>query len=1157
MNRAIPARAERDHAAEFDDLAAEYAGALEPDVDDGALTGLRELAAGGLVLDVGCGSGALVVGLAGSARRVVGLDLSEEMIAAARVRAQGAGNVDFLAGDLEALPFERESFDMVVSTYALHHVEQAAGLVRLKALVKPGGWLYVRDPVLPDGLRSREWHHRWEGARYAQRMLRDRGVAAAWRALRFTQSGEWIRHVSSDAFWTEGDARRQYAELLPGGTVQGGRGTLSVLWQKPRAAAVQAEGAAEIRPLRTYSGRVPASYAGFPREAIEGSVPARFEEIVRRYGAREAVRTKHESLTYAELNARANGVARRVLAECATGRAVAMLMDQDDMFAPAMLGILKAGCAYVALDPSDPAERWERILTQVDASVVITTAVRAQELRLPSGVRVLVAEEIGADEENLNIAIGPDALAAMFFTSGSTGEPKGSARDHRLFLHTTWMHTTTNFVSPEDRITLLFFLGFGASMWSIFDALLNGATLCSINPRGVDPRAVIEWMQREGITQLNPSVTLYRSLAETAIEEQAKFPALRLGALGGQTLYGKDIRTFRAAFGVDAVLLFELGSTETGLMTQGYFDAHTPVSDGVVSVGYTVADKELLIVDEDGAEVAAGEYGLLAVRSRYLSLDVGRDEKQAEQHAGNLAGARVFRTSDRARLRADGCLEIAGRQDSIVKVRGYRVDLAAIETVLNAHLDVRNSAVVARADESGERRVDAYVEWKGARRFRVDEMREYLAGRLPMYMVPARMAAVEKLPLGASGKLDRSALPAIGGARPELREAYIAPRTETERMIAEIWAEVLQLERVGVNDRFGDLGGDSILAALVGVRVAKALALLGELSELLRFETVAGMAAWFEGRVEAPVQISVQRNWSRQPELKSKLAKLWWNGPILKGHALPYPLGHALEKVWLKLPMNRAALRQQAAPLYEWMRLMSIDENSAQGRDLVERSFWANTWPRWRVHVALEWLKDSRSIIEVHGEEHLLSALQAKRGVMLVGNHFGFSFGRPVQIMMARYGREVAGNTFGMPIHTAADQSQWISRWPDLIAALQDGKVVLAAGDGRFGVGGLTIPLHGIPFQVRTGTARLVVESGAVMIPLKMELIPGYRLKVELHAPIRPEDCSAELHAEPVEWMTRRYGEYMQKHWGSLLGVMAWWKLQQILDMARDEDVGV
>lgn len=1156
MNRATPARVVRDHAAVFDDLAAEYAGVLEPDVDDAALAGLRQLAAGAFVLDVGCGSGALAVGLAGSARHVLGMDLSAEMIAAARVRAQGAGNVEFLAGDLDALPFGHEFFDMVVCTFTLHHVEQAAGLERLKALVKPGGWLYVRDPVLPDDVGSREWHHRREGLQWARRALHERGVAAAWHMLRFTQSGEWIRHVSSDAFSTEGDARRRYAELLPGSTVRGGQGTLSVLWQKPRAAAAHAAGVAEIRPLRTYPGRMPKGYAGFPREAIEGSVPARFEEIVRRYGAREAVRTKRESLTYAELNARANGVARRVHAECGAGRVVGMLMDQDDMFAPAMLGILKAGCAYVALDPTDPPQRWERILAQVDASVVITTEARAREL-LPSGVHVLVAEEIGAEEENLNIAIGPDALAAVFFTSGSTGEPKGSARDHRLFLHTTWLHTTTNFVSPEDRITLLFFLGFGASMWSIFDALLNGATLCSMNPRGTDPRRVIEWMQQEGITQLNPSVALYRSLVETAIEEQAKFPVLRLTSLGGQILYGKDVRTFHAAFGAQTVLLFRLGSTETGITTQGYFDARTPVSDGVVPVGYAVADKELFIVDEDGAEVPAGEYGLLVVRSRFLSLDVGRDEMQPEQHAETFAGARVFRTSDRARLRADGCLEIAGRQDSIVKVRGYRVDLAAIETVMSAHPDVRMAAVVARADESGERRVDAYVEWKGARRFRVDEMREFVTARLPGYMVPARMAAVEKLPLGASGKLDRGALPAIGGARPELSEAYAAPRTETERTIAEIWAEVLHLERVGVNDRFGDLGGDSILSALVGVRVQKALVLPGELSRLLRFDTVAKMAAWVEGRVEVPVQVSVRRKWNRQPELQSKLAKLWWNGPIVKGHALPYVLGHALQKVWLKLPMNRAALRQQAAPLYEWMRLMSIDEHSAQGRALVERSILANTWLRWRTHAALEWLKDSRSIIEVHGEEHLLSALQAKRGVILVGSHFGFSFGRPVQIMMARYGHEVAGNTFGIPLHTAADKSQLISRWPHLIAALQDGKIVLAAGDGSSGVGGLTVSLHGIPFKVRTGTARLAVESGAVMIPLNMELIPGSRLKVELHAPIRPEDCSVELHAEPVEWMTRRYGEYMQKHWGSLLGVMAWGKLQQIFDLARDEDVGV
>ena len=283
------------------------------------------------------------------------------------------------------------------------------------------------------------------------------------------------------------------------------------------------------------------------------------------------------------------------------------------------------------------------------------------------------------------------------------------------------------------------------------------------------------------------------------------------------------------------------------------------------------------------------------------------------------------------------------------------------------------------------------------------------------------------------------------------------------------------------------------------------------------------------------------------PKSKKKLEELWWRGPWVKGWALPYPLGYALQKIWLRLPINRAGLRRRATGLYEWLRIMGIEERSAAGRALIERSMLVNSWSDWRLHVISQWLESGRSF-DVHGEEHLRAALDTGRGILLVGNHLGLlPFGLLAQKLLARHGVIAAGDTFGLVWGNAGDESTWYRRWPRLVEALRNGGAVLCLGDGV----GSTIQSQGLPFPLFVGPSSLSLESGAVMIPITVELISGPRLKLVLHTPICPEEFRFATRAEQIDAMARCYGEFMLENCNVILGMLAWNTMARMLHIAR------
>ncbi|MEZ4640608.1 MAG: AMP-binding protein [Caldilineaceae bacterium] len=866
------------------------------------------------------------------AGRVVA-DLSPTMIASAerQRRRNGVDNVQFVVGDVQQLALAPAAFDLVVSSFALHHTDVTSTLPQVAQSVRTGGWLFLQEPICPvDGALRSAWY-RWLALREVPSLIRQVGVGQTLQIQRFQQSRAWIDHQVANKHWPAHRWQSVVRVNLPGANVTPKDDHVLVLWQRvPTESAptysrsteqVDVAAPTPIVVKRTYLRPVPEGYTPFPREDVERSVVSRFEDQVERHAQQVALRTPAAAFTYAALNAAANRLGRQVTAHSSASETpVALLMDQDDPVIAALMGVLKAGHPYVVIDPADPVDRQQRIVDLTGAEVLVTTAARASSLSALRTSTGLIYEEVQdtLSPDNLGIALSADHLAAIFFTSGSTGAPKGVARDHRQFLHSTWLNTNSYYVSPSDRQSLLYFPGFTASVPNIYDTLLNGATLCSLNPRNLSASSLLNWLRHEQITHFNPPIGLWRGIVEAISAGQA-WPDLRLVTLAGQSLYGKDIRQFQAAFGRSTILLYVLAMTEAGAVTQAYID-HTTVStiDGVVPVGYPVADKEIVVRDATGEPAAPGEMGQIAINSAYLSLGYWQNEAETTNHFRphpDTPRRRTFLSNDRGSLREDGCLEFYGRGDSIVKVRGYRVDLAAIEAQLNSHPQLIQAAVVARPRQDGERRLIAYVcSGKDNNLAPTDhELSAFLGESLPRYMIPERFMWLDAMPLTASGKVDRRTLPPPSRVRPDLATPFVGPSSELEQQIADLWAELLELDEVGVEDNFFAIGGDSILAMRIVLTVEQKTGCPVP-PEYFRTATVAHLAhllSQAEGSSSGSGEVvhSPQQAKTAPSHLRSAKGKLRDHivkrGPIGHEHALPYGLGVRLQRAWLAIWESR------------------------------------------------------------------------------------------------------------------------------------------------------------------------------------------------------------------------------------------------------------
>jgi len=605
----------------------------------------------------------------------------------------------------------------------------------------------------------------------------------------------------------------------------------------------------EQRAIRAKCFHPTGRFVEFKKEEIEQSIPDRFEQQVRKNGNRLAVKSQNHQFMYDELNKAANRVARTILNHSGEEPVpVALLFEQDTSLIAALLGALKSGNFYVPLDPAFPSSRTAFILKDSGVKLILTDRKNiplAHELS--QGIcQVVNYNDIDPDisDVNLGLSISPDQYAWLLYTSGSTGQPKGVIQNHRNVLHFVMNYTNGIHICPDDRLSLLRHISIFGAVRDILGPLLNGATLLPFDVRNEGIAHLANWLIREGITISFFGSPLFRYFLDNLTGEK-EFTALRLIRLGSDSVRKKDVENFKKHFPPHCLLVNGLSSTETGTVRRYFMDKDTECLTSTVPVGYAVEDAEVLLLDEHGDEVEAGQVGEIAVRSRYLALGYWKrpDLTEAAFMEDPEDGTRrIYRMGDVGRMSPDGQLEHLGRKDFQVKIRGYRIEVTEIEMALLNHDAVREAIVVAREDHAGEQRLLAYLVPTGCFIPTVRELRSFLNERLPDYMIPSAIVILDTLPLTPNGKVDRRALPTPGGERPELETPFVAPRTPVEKALAQIWADVLSLDQVGIHDNFFELGGHSLLATQVISRVINAFNVKLPIKSLFESPTVADMA---------------------------------------------------------------------------------------------------------------------------------------------------------------------------------------------------------------------------------------------------------------------------------------------------------------------------
>ncbi len=631
---------------------------------------------------------------------------------------------------------------------------------------------------------------------------------------------------------------------------------------------------------------------------------AKFNEIVANFPNKCAIFTGNDQITYKKLHLSAQLTAQQINTLYNEinktenipyqKQTIALLFEHGIDMITSVLASLIAEKIYVPFDPSYPQKRLVHMLQDSGATLLVTNSENLKFARS-------LANDCSHDVEILSVSVPPaalrgrlcgehqgeappgppvalragggdtdegignegisqfmgteenDRIAYLLYTSGSTGKPKGVVQTEKNILHYINCYTNTLSITENDRLTLFSAFSHDASIMDIYTALLNGATLFPLNIKEENITIISRWLNRRRITVWHSVPTLYRYFINSLTGTES-FPYLRFLVMGGEAVLSDDVHKFQKFF-PQSLFVNLYGQSESSFNSAQLIDANT--SFDKVLLGQPIEEVELLVLNEEGEETQVFEEGEIVVLNNYSALGYWNDdEKTAEVFVDVPDLGRLYRTGDMGRVDYDGSVEFTGRKDFQIKIRGYRVELGEIESLLLKHHHIEKAVVIANKEADGTTYLCAYVVPTEGEKLNVPDLREYLSQELLEHMIPSYFVALDELPVTPTGKIDRKRLPAIEGHMLTGAE-YAPPTNEIEKALVSFWQDILALDRIGINDNFFDLGGHSLKATVLTARIHKELQVDFPLREMFRTPTIKGMARFIQG-AETSIYASIQ-----------------------------------------------------------------------------------------------------------------------------------------------------------------------------------------------------------------------------------------------------------------------------------------------------------
>lgn len=585
--------------------------------------------------------------------------------------------------------------------------------------------------------------------------------------------------------------------------------------------------------------------------------PCRLDDLVeasvRRSPDAPALIDGKQSLTYAELDARAEAAARRLRAlGVGPGAVVGLAARRRADTIAALLGALKAGAAYCPLDPAYPTERLRFMLEDSGAAVLMTGRGDREKLANPARPTLLLEELTNpgpaGPSPSLTRTGGPSDVAYVIYTSGSTGKPKGVMVEHSSAVNLVRGLMELEVIGRAERALFFSSMSFDVSVGELFPALAAGASLILRGDQVLPPGDFVRSLEEMRIARLSLPTAYWHELAATLAPLGRTLPeCLRSVIVAGEAMRAESLDFWRPSAG-RVRLLNAYGPTEATVYASIAEISSEAPSSGIVPIGRSVAGAELHVVDPEGRPTPDGSSGELwiggpGVARGYLNRPELTAARFVSGPFSGRPGALFYRTGDRVSRRPDGVLEYLGRFDDQVKIRGYRVELGEVETVLAAHPAVGTCAVVLRVEDTGVQRLVAYVSPRAEAPVSVSEIRAFLVERLPEYMVPAALVALPALPLTPAGKVDRRSLPPPASAAMEGgRRDDESSASPLQRQIVGVWEKVLGVSPIGLRDDFFALGGNSLLAVRMMVEIEKVVGRRPPLAAMNKGATIERLA---------------------------------------------------------------------------------------------------------------------------------------------------------------------------------------------------------------------------------------------------------------------------------------------------------------------------